>query len=105
MNSGDIMQHNRKINEIIGRILFFLTFSSCIFISFASCRSLPDQRKEEIREVGEKDTVIEKSGEKEDIDVNKSTKQKMNKIEFGLKVQSYLKNGEYDASIAMFSKG
>ena len=103
MNSGDIMQHNRKINEIIGRILFFLTFSSCIFISLASCRSLPDQRKEEIREVGEKDTVIEKSGEKEDIDVNKSTKQKMNKIEFGLKVQSYLKNGEYDASIAMFS--
>ena len=86
------MQHNRTINDVIGKFWSFLIFSSAIFLFVISCKSVPETKKEE-------KPIIEKSVAKE----NKPSRKKMNKVEFGLKIQSHLKKGEYDESLAMFS--
>ena len=96
------MQHNRMINEIIGRFCFFLTCSLCIFLS--SCASTPEAKKADVIKEATKEPTIKETVAKENKDVNKPLKKKMNKVEFGLKVQSHLKNGEVDESLAMLAR-
>lgn len=100
------MQHNSTMGKIIGKFWFFLTFSLCILLIFSSCASLPEQKKDEKTDIVVKEPVTKKSlpaTPKEKV-TDTTSKKKMNKVEFGLAVQSHLNKGEYDASIEMFNK-
>ncbi len=71
----------------IKRILKLFSIFSVLFVAIA-CKSLPPPIEE---------------GKKEEKTLSFDTKKKMNKMEFGLLLQSFLQDEKYDEAIALFS--
>ena len=94
--NGDIMQYSQKIVKFITFLCLFLV---CWFL-FASCTSMPAPK-------------IEAPGDDKKIDPPKvgiieeepsiAQRKKMNKVEFGTKIHSFLQKDNYNEALSLFS--
>lgn len=90
------MQYNQKIVKFITFLCLFFVFLSF----FASCTSMPTSKKEAPRDNKKIDPPKIDEAEKMP---TIAQRKKMNKVEFGTKLQSFLQKDNYDEALSLFS--